>query len=123
MDTGLHGNLKAIGNNGVLSGHNPLRDVKSVKRLEAGEVALHPDLVACVAFALQATEIEATLLFEVAGYSGWAAMIRKKRGGAADRGAAIRAWVERDLNRLSYNEVLHVLELQMEAELKEGRQP
>lgn len=55
-------------------------DARWVRKLEAGKVELNQRLVACLMVALRATEYEAAMLLELAGYSGWMALLASRLG-------------------------------------------
>ncbi len=55
-------------------------DARWVRKLEAGEVELSQALVACLVVALGATDYEAAILLELAGYNGWLALVASRLG-------------------------------------------
>ena len=55
-------------------------DARWVRKLEAGQVELNQRLVACLLVALKATEYEAAMLLEVAGYGGFMALVASRLG-------------------------------------------
>lgn len=55
-------------------------DARWVRKLESGDVDLTHRLVACLLVALRATEYEAAMLLELAGYNGGLALLASRLG-------------------------------------------
>ena len=91
------------------------KSARWVRKLEAGETPLNPGVLMCVALALDVDELEAALLLEAGGWSGWVSFTQRRLGTVH----GICDIVDNEAG-LTLDEVKHLLQLHLEVARKEA---